>query len=171
LNPYQAQSTSASGGHGRCRSTSPKDRERGEILIIGEPLSLEPPHLAGRGRILHDGPATDDPAHRRIAAQPVGVVEVFISGKTAEHGLVQHAHQIMATVPARAPVNQVLVRDVHQAKRVIEFAIGQQSGIGGNPGALKLKLEATVEIEPESIGIRFTRWMRHHRSRTNQRRC
>jgi len=44
-----------------------------------------------------------------------------------KHGLAQHAYQIMATVPARATVNQVLARNARQAKRVIEFAIGQQA--------------------------------------------
>ena len=100
--------------------------ERGEVLVTRQPLGLEPPHLAGRGRIALDSLAADDPAHRRITPQPVGVVDVLVSGKPTEHRLAQHAHQIMATVPARAAVNQVLLRDGHQAERVIEFAIGQQ---------------------------------------------
>ena len=83
-------------------------------------------------RVPLDRLAADDPAHRRIASQPVGIVDVLISSKPSEHRLAQHAHQIMATVPARAAVNQVLARDSHQAKRVIEFAIGQQPGIGGD---------------------------------------
>ena len=145
--------------------------ERGKVLIIREPLGLEPPHLAGRGRIALDSLAADDPAHRRITSQPVGVVDVLISGKPTEHRLAQHADQIVPTVPARAAVNQMLPRDGHQAERVIEFAIGQQSGIGGDAGTVELQLEAAVEIEPESIGFRFTRWMRHHRPRTNQTRC
>ena len=53
-------------------------------------------------------------------------------------------------VPACAAVNQVLLRDGHQAERVIEFAIGQQSGIGGDARTAKLQLEATVEIEPRA---------------------
>jgi hypothetical protein len=100
--------------------------KRGEVLVNREPLGLEPPHLAGQGRIALDGLAADDPAHRRITPQPVGVVDVFISGKPTEHRLAQHAHQIVATVPARARVNQVLARDGHHAKRGIEFAISQQ---------------------------------------------
>src|SRR5260370_31382687 len=80
--------------------------ERSEVRVIGEPLGLEPPHLAGRGRIAYDCLAADDPAHRGITSQPVGIVDVLISGKPTEHRLAQHAHQIMATVPARAPVNQ-----------------------------------------------------------------
>jgi hypothetical protein len=137
--------------------------ECSKVLIIGEPLGLEPPHLASRGRIALHGFATDDPAHRRITSQPVGVVDVFISGKPTEYRLAQHAYQIMPPVPARAAVNQVLARDGHQPERVIEFAIGQQAGIGGDTGTVELKLEAAVEIETQSIGLGFTRWLRHHR--------
>jgi hypothetical protein len=57
----------------------------------------------------------------------------------------------------------MLLRDGHQAERVIELAIGQQSGIGSDAGTVELQLEATVEIQPESIGIRFTCWPRHQR--------
>ncbi len=106
--------------------------ERGEVLVTRESLGLEPPHLAGRSRITLDGLAADKLTHCRITPQPVGVVDVLVSGKPTEHRLAQHAHQIVATIPARATVNQVLLRDGHQAEHIIEFAIGQQSGIGGN---------------------------------------
>jgi hypothetical protein len=77
----------------------------------------------------------------------------------------------VATVPARATVNQVLLRDGHQAERVIKLAIGQQSGIRGDARTVKLQLETVVEIEPEGIGLGFTRWLRHHRPRSNETRC
>ena len=53
--------------------------------------------------------------------------------------------------------------DGHQAERVVEFAIGEQACIGGDTRTVELQLEAVVEIEPESIGLGFTRWLRHHR--------
>jgi hypothetical protein len=80
----------------------------------------------------------------------------------------QHAHQIVPAVPPRAAINQVLLRDGHQAERVIEFAIGQQACIGGDAGTVELQLEAAVEIEPESIGFGFTRWLRHPRPRSQR---
>lgn len=145
--------------------------ERGEVLIIGEPLGLEPSHLAGRCRITLDSLAADHPAHRRITSQPVGVVDVLVSGKTTEHLLAQHAYQIVASIPARATVNQVLLRDGNQAECVIEFAIGQQAGIGSDTRTVELQLEASVEIEPQSIGFGFTRWLRHHCLDPNEIRC
>jgi hypothetical protein len=51
-----------------------------------------------------------------------------------------------------------------QAEHVIEFAIGQQSGIGGHHRAAKLEHDAAVKSEPESPTIRFTRRVRHDRS-------
>ena len=56
----------------------------------------------------------------------------------------------------------MLVRDGHQAKRVIEFAMGQQACIGDDARTVERQLEAVVEIETERIGFGFTRWMRHH---------
>ena len=76
----------------------------------------------------------------------------------------------MATVAACAAVNQMSVSDGHQAEHVVEFAIGEQACIGGDPRTMELKLEAVVEIEPESIGLRFTRWLNHLRPRTYQTR-
>jgi hypothetical protein len=92
------------------------------------------------------GLAAEDPAHRRIASQPVGAVDVFISGKPTEHRLTQHAAQIMPPVPARAAINQMLSRDVHEAERAIEFAIGQQSGIRGDARTMELQLEAQASL-------------------------
>ena len=122
--------------------------ERGEVLVIGQPLGLEPPHLAGRGRIALDRLAADEPAHCRITPQPVSVVDVLVSRKPTEHRLARHAHQIMPPVAARAAVNQMLLCDSHQAERVVEFAIGEQACIGGDTRTVELKLEAVVEIEP-----------------------
>ena len=113
--------------------------ERGKVLVARQPLGLEPPHLAGRGRVALDSVAADNPAHRRITPQPVGVVVVFVSRKPTKHRLAQHTYQIMLPVPARAAVNQMSASDGHQAERVIEFAIGEQACIGGDTGTVELK--------------------------------
>jgi hypothetical protein len=76
--------------------------ERDEVLIIRKPFGLETPHLAGGGCLLRCGATANDPAHRRITPEPVGVVHVLVSGDTPKHRLSQHADQIVPTVPARA---------------------------------------------------------------------
>src|SRR5450631_3187009 len=76
--------------------------EREEVLIIRKPFGLEASHLAGGGCLLCCGATANDPAHRRITPEPVGVVHVLVSGKPTKHRLPQHTDQIMPTVPARA---------------------------------------------------------------------
>ena len=57
--------------------------------------------------------------------------------------------QRMAAIPAGACVGEHVARHRAETESVVEFAIGQQSGIGGDPRAMELKLQAAVEIEPE----------------------
>ena len=56
----------------------------------------------------------------------------------------------MPTVLAGARVGQRIGRRVGQAQRVVQFAVGQQSGIGGNRRTAKLEHQTAVEIEPQS---------------------
>ena len=44
---------------------------------------------------------------------------------------------------------------------MVEFAIGQQPGIGGEPRTMELELQAAVKIEPEGTITRFTRRVLH----------
>jgi hypothetical protein len=66
----------------------------------------------------------------------------------------------MAAVPAGACVGEH-VRHRAETESVVEFAVGQQSGIGSDPGAMELDLQPAVEIEPERAVDRFTRRVRH----------
>ena len=67
----------------------------------------------------------------------------------------------MATILAGAAIGELVTGRVGQAQRVIQLAIGQQPGIGGDRSAAKLKHQAAVEIEPQRTPIRFTRRVRH----------
>src|SRR3954462_6597346 len=46
----------------------------GNVLGPAQPLRLKAPHLARRGSRAGNSPIADDPAHRRVSAQPLGVV-------------------------------------------------------------------------------------------------
>ena len=50
-----------------------------------QPLRLEPAHLAGRSSRPGDRPAAGHPAHRRIAAQSIGVVHILVTSQPAEY--------------------------------------------------------------------------------------
>ncbi len=67
----------------------------------------------------------------------------------------------MATVLASARIGEHLTGQRSQPKRVVKFAIGGQSSIGGDDRATKLQAQATVKIEPKCTRFRFTRWVRH----------
>jgi len=120
-----------------------------EVLRCREPLRLETAHLARRGRAALRRFATDNPAHRRIVAQALGIVHVLVAGETAKHRLPQQPDQCMATVLAGARIGEGLARYSAQSECVVEFAIGQQSGIGGDHRAAKLQHQPAVEIKLE----------------------
>ena len=58
------------------------------------------PNLAGRCAAALDSPAADDPPHRRIAPQPVGVVHVLVPGETTIDGLAKETDDAVPTVLA-----------------------------------------------------------------------
>jgi len=51
---------------------------------------VEAPHLADRGGRPGDCPVVDDAAHRRVAAQPLGVIHVLIAATAPGH---EHGHR------------------------------------------------------------------------------
>jgi hypothetical protein len=69
--------------------------KRREVRSCREPLSFEAAHLARRCCVTVSRCPADNPAHRRIVAQALGVVHVLISSKAAEHRLPQQADQRM----------------------------------------------------------------------------
>jgi hypothetical protein len=59
--------------------------KRREVRRCREPLRFEATHLARRSRTALRRFAADNPAHRRIVAQALGVVHVLISSETTKH--------------------------------------------------------------------------------------
>ena len=100
-------------------------------------------------------PAADDPAHRRIMPKPFGVVHVFIPGEAAEHGLTKHADQARAgrSCPCgRRPAPRPPFASVPERHRVRDTRADR---VGRDHRAPELQLQAAVEIEPQSLVIRF----------------
>jgi hypothetical protein len=62
----------------------------------------------------------------------------------------------VAAILAGARVGERIGPRVSQAHRVIQLAIRQQPGIGGDRRAAKLQHHATVEIEPQRTPVCFT---------------
>jgi len=59
--------------------------QRREVALGAERLRLKAADLAARSGLLLrlTGPATDHVAHGRIDAQPLGIVDIFITGQSA----------------------------------------------------------------------------------------
>ena len=129
----------------------------GEVLASGKELSLEASHLAGGCSGFRNGTTADNPAHRRITTQAVGVVHVLVTTKAAEDGLPEQALHRVLSVLARARINEFIAGHDSQTEGFIEFAIGQQSGVGRDAGTVELKLQAAVEIDPQWLAFGITR--------------
>src|ERR1700747_3733120 len=80
----------------------------GKVLFGSKPSRLEAAHLARRGRAPMSRLAADDPAHRRIVTQTLGVVHILVSGKTAEDGLTQHSKKSVPAVLAGPCVREAV---------------------------------------------------------------
>jgi len=107
--------------------------------------------------------AANNPAHRRIMAQPFRIIYIFVSSKTAKHGLPQHSNESVPAILADPCVQKPLICHRGEAERVIEFPVGKQSGVGGDNRTTKLEHQTAVKIEPENLICRFTRRVRRSR--------
>ena len=134
--------------------------ERREVRLGRQPLGLEAAHLAGRGRRPVDALPADDGAHRRIAGEPLGVVDVLVAGEPAVDRLAQQAEQPVADVLAAPALGEGRCGHRGQAEGVVQLAVGEQAAVGGDPGAVELELEPAVEGDPQGL-FRFTRRVRH----------
>lgn len=55
------------------------------------------------------------------------------------------------------PPDEVLVCNSHQAERIIQFAIGQQAGVGGDARTVELQLEAAVSLDQDGEGFKTSK--------------
>ena len=93
-------------------------------------------------------------------AQPFGVVDVLVSGQASKHRLPQHPHKRVPAVLAGTGIRELLTRHRAETERVVEFAVGEQTCIGGHGRTPKLQRQSAVEIEPQGFAFRFTRRVR-----------
>jgi hypothetical protein len=145
--------------------------ERGEVLFGRQPSRLEAPHLARRRRASRGRLAADDPTHRRIMPKPLGVVDILVPRKPPEHGLPQHPHESVSAVFAGAGIRELLAHHRAEAERVVEFTVGEQTGVRSDARTTKLEHQPAVEIELERLAVRFTRRVRHDISFQSSLRC
>jgi len=66
-------------------------------------------------------PGRRSPAHRRIAAQPLGIVHVLVAGKPAEYRLPQQADEQVTTVLAGAHIREHVYLMDADVEKLMEF--------------------------------------------------
>ena len=77
-------------------------------------------------------------------------------------------------MPAILPgthIRELLARHRTEAERVVEFTVGEQTGVRGNNRTAKLEHQPAVKVELERLAARFTRWVRHESSLQISLRC
>lgn len=118
--------------------------------------------LAGRGRRSVGAFASDNGAHRQIMGEPLGVVDVFVTGEPTIDRLPQQTEEPVANVLPAPAFAQSLGGHRGQAEGIIQLRIGQQTAVGGDPRTMELKLDPAVGGDPKRLA-RFTRRVRHSR--------
>jgi len=131
------------------------------MLISGNQAMKKAP-LAALAMSL--GAATSTHTEKPTAPQTELIINLAVitaSGQPPEHGLPQHPHERVSAVLAGAGVREPLAGHRTEAERIVEFAVSEQTRIGGYDRTAKLKRQPAVEIKPETLAIRFTRRVRH----------
>ena len=101
--------------------------------------------------------AADDPPHGGITAQTVGIVHVVVATKTAKEGLAELPDHAMPPVLSGTAVLEKTPGNLGQAKDIVKLPIGEKSSVGSDLGTVELKLQSTVEIDPQRGLSAFTR--------------
>ena len=127
-----------------------------QVLLRRQPLCLEAAHLTGRGCTTIKALAVDDGSHRWITRQSLGIVHVLVSGQASKHRLAQQARQEVARVRATPQVRPRRPAEIGEAENLVQLAVGQQTGVGGDLAPVGFQLEATIEIAPKRRWFRFT---------------
>ena len=126
-----------------------------EVLRCREPLRLEPAHLARRSRTALRRFAADNPAHRWIVAQTLGVVHVLVASETTKHRLPQQTDQRMVTVLAGARIGERLAGHRGQSECVVEFTVCQQSAsdVTTEPRNCSIKRRSKSSLRTSSFDL------------------
>ena len=105
------------------------------------------------------GPAADHGPQGGIEAEAFGVVDILVAGQPAVDRLAEEGEQAVLRVLSGAGVVQAGRRCAGQSEGVVEFAVGEESGVTGDGGAVELQLDLAVEIDAEGVVLAVTHWV------------
>lgn len=95
-----------------------------------------------------DSAAAHNPTHDRIEGQPVGIVEVLVSGQSPADRLPEKPVWPMEGVLPRTVVAQRRRRQIGQSERVIQLRHHQQAAVRTDLRTPEFQPHPTVEIHP-----------------------
>jgi hypothetical protein len=81
--------------------------------------------------------------------QPLGIVDVLISGEASLHGLPEKSGHLVNPVCACLAVGQRRARQIGQAERGVHFPHEQQTAVRTELRTPELQPHATVKIQPQ----------------------
>jgi hypothetical protein len=131
-------------GWRRRSATRSRNGPSGWSRRLADPARCDPPRRASPDR------APDDRRRSHPHNRPGGQTRIGATSRRAGGGVLA-----ASALRQRSPANSV------RPERIVQFTIGQQSGIGGDAAAVKFQLQAAVKIDPQRPIIRFTRWVFH----------
>ena len=105
------------------------------------------------------GAAADHARHRGIEAEALGVVDIFIACQAAVDRLPQQRRQGVLGVLPGPRILQAARGRAGQPEGVIEFPIGEESGVTGDGGPVKLQFDFAVEIDADGVVLAVTHWV------------
>jgi hypothetical protein len=136
-------------------------RDRLQVGVGRQPLGLEAAHLAARSCRTIETLTADDRPHGGVAGEPFGVVDILVAGEPTEYRLAEQSAQRMARVVATAAVEELCDRDLGEPEGIVEFTVGEQAAVRGDPGTVKFELDTAVESGPQRQLFGFIRRAPH----------
>jgi hypothetical protein len=70
----------------------------------------------------------------------------------------------VAHVLATAAIEQLGNRDSAEPEGIVQLAVGEQTAVRRDPGAVEFELDPAVETDPKRLQSRFTHRVRHDRT-------
>src|SRR5262249_30722532 len=130
-----------------------------EVLLGGKCLCLEAGHLTGGSCRVVLGAAADHGPQGGIEAEAFSIVDVFVASQATVDGLAEESQQAVLGVQSGAGGVRAAGRGAEQDQSVVEFPVGEQSGVTGDGRAVELQLDVTVEVNAQGVMVAVTHWV------------
>jgi hypothetical protein len=88
----------------------------------------------------------NDRAHRGVAGEPLGVIDILVAGEPIEHPLAEVPAQLVARVLATAAVEELRDRRAGAPEGVIQLAVSEQTASAPGMTAQDISIQKRIGI-------------------------